>query len=378
MRILQLTRDFPPAHSGIGDHVARLSAELAALGDEVVVVCAPPAEPASGVDLRTVAGWDSDGGAAIRAAAAAAHPDAVVWHYNPFQVGRRGLASGAGRLARALARIAPLTVVLHEYQYPWGRNGIRGLVWAVAQRLRLRGVVASATSIVLTTHARQRRLARRFPSRAATMSVVAAGATVEPTAGGEPPHALRARLGLPAGAFVVAHLGAIGEGRDLRPAVAAIEALRRDGVDARLLLAGRTGIAPPGGEAIVQTGPVDHATLSAALASSDCYLYAEPIGPVSRKTSLLSALAHGLPVLAYRGPDGEPDFRDGESLLLVEPDEDAVAAALRRLAADPALRRRLGEGARTLAETRYSWRAIAAAVRGAAARREHRFDESTT
>jgi glycosyltransferase involved in cell wall biosynthesis len=42
---------------------------------------------------------------------------------------------------------------------------------------------------------------------------------------------------------------------------------------------------------------------------------------------------------------------DGETGLLVEPgDVDGLAAALRRLAADPALRRRLGEAGRARAE----------------------------
>ncbi|MGH2830489.1 MAG: glycosyltransferase, partial [Actinomycetota bacterium] len=182
--------------------------------------------------------------------------------------------------------------------------------------------------------------------------------TVEPSSPSSP---------APDGAFVVAHLGAIGEGRDLAPAIAAVSTLRAEGLDVRLLLAGRTGIAPPEHDGVVATGPLDHAALSRTLAGAGAYLFAEPTGPTSRKTSLLSALAHGLPIVAYAGPDAEPHFRDEENLLLVQPDAGSIASALRRLAGDGALRERLGAAAGRLAAQRYSWRTIAETVRTAAA-----------
>jgi colanic acid/amylovoran biosynthesis glycosyltransferase len=62
---------------------------------------------------------------------------------------------------------------------------------------------------------------------------------------------------------------------------------------------------------------------------------------------LMEAMAAGLPVVASR-LSGIPELvADGESGLLVPPgDPDALAAALARLAADPALRSRLGQAAR--------------------------------
>ncbi|HEX9696725.1 MAG TPA: glycosyltransferase family 4 protein [Actinomycetota bacterium] len=365
MRIVQLTRDVPPAASGIGDHVARLSAELARGGDEVVVVCSPPADAGTGIDVRPVVRrWDRPGFDAIAAFVGQAKPDAIVWHYNPFQIGRRGVSLSAGRLARALARIAPLTVVAHELWYPWGRGGLRGLVWAIAQRVQFRGVAAAARAIVATTEARRSLLAKRYP--ATPVSVVAAGATVDPHPDAPGRTAVRASLRIPASAFVVAHLGAIGEGRDLVPALAAIRRLRGEGIDVRLLLAGRTGIAAPQAEGVHATGPLDHAQLSGALAAADCYLFAEPTGPVARKTSLLSALAHHLPVVAYTGSATEAFFRDAYNLLLVDPSEDRIADAFRRLAVDAPLRERIGEAGATLAAERFSWTAIAAGIRAAA------------
>lgn len=377
MRIVQLTRDFPPAASGIGDHVARTSAELAGRGDEVVVVCSAPAEPRDGIEVRPVIErWDRAGHDGIVAAVRDARPDAIVWHYNPFQVGRRGLSRSSHRLARALSRIAPLTVVAHEMWYPWGRSGVRGMLWAANQRIQFARIARAASAIVVTTDARRSDLARRFPR--ILIHAIAAGATVDPHPDAPGRVAMRSSLGISESAFVVAHLGAIGEGRDLTPTLAALTRLRRDGLDIRLLLAGRTGIPAPAGEGIHATGPRNHAQLSGALAAADAYLFAEPTGPVTRKTSLLSALAHRLPVLAYTGRAKDPIFRDEENLLLVEPSESRIADALRRLSADPALRERIGGAGQRLAADRFSWPAIAATIRAAAAGETEHAHKTTT
>jgi glycosyltransferase involved in cell wall biosynthesis len=61
-------------------------------------------------------------------------------------------------------------------------------------------------------------------------------------------------------------------------------------------------------------------------------------------------------------------IEDGENGLLVEPgDPDKLAAALRRLASDPALRTRLGLAARSRVETSFTWRQNAMRVFTAAA-----------
>lgn len=362
MKLLQLTRDYPPAASGIGDHVARVSKEISAAGDEVVVVCGTGPAPSEGI-RPVIDRWDAPGMQAIIDAVRAEAPDAIVWHYNPFQIGRKGIAPFAGRLAKALSAVAPLTVVFHELWYPWGRNGLRGLLWAIAQRRQVPGIVDAASKIILTTQARGDDLARRFPARARDISVIAAGATIEPS----DTHTSRNCYGVPDGAFTIAHIGAIGEGRDLTPALKALDNLFQEGIDARLLLIGRTGIAPPAHPRVHVTGPLGNTqALSAAIQCADAYLFAEPTGPVSRKTSLLSALAHGLPVVSYTGKAAEPQFRDGDNLLLVEPSEEAVTAAFRRLAADPKLRARIGAGGKALSDDRYSWRAIAAGILAAA------------
>ncbi len=362
MRLAIVSRDVPPRVSGIGDYADLLAHELAARGHDVVVLCCPPADARTKVDVRPVIpAFDATSIPAIDAALAEARPDAILWQYNPFSIGRKGVGPSAGRIARTMARHAPLVLVGHELWFPWAREGARGLVWAIAQRLETAAVFRASTHVVVTTESRLKTVRRWF--RKSEVSLVPIGANIEP----DPTHAtddVRGRYGLGAGSFVVAHVGSAGPGRDLRPVFEALRRVRAEGIDARLLLIGCGGTTdvPPGLEsAVVSTGVLHAAELSRTLRVSDAYVFCEPSGPAAgRKGSLLAAFAHGLPVVAFTGPDRDSALRNDENVLLVEPRADTVTRALRALANDVSLRARIGQGARTLYDERFSWPVVGA------------------
>ncbi|MBI1292940.1 glycosyltransferase [bacterium] len=75
---------------------------------------------------------------------------------------------------------------------------------------------------------------------------------------------------------------------------------------------------------------------------------------------VLEAMGCGLPVIATDIPGTRELIADGETGLLVKPEDSAdLAAALARLIGDPAERLRIGAQARTDAEARWSWAARA-------------------
>lgn len=350
MRVTILGRDFPPAIGGIGDHTDLLAAELARLRQHVTVLCGAPAESRDTFDVRAVlTRWDRNGHAAIVDAVEQTTPDVIVWQYNPFAVGPRGVAGGAATLARELARCAPLIAFAHELWFPWGRDGLRGLVWASAQRIQTRGVLRACATTIVTTEARERDLARKGIGRVRRIPV---GTNVIPS--GAPG---RERFGIAGNAFVLGHLGSAGPGRDLAPAREAIAALREHGTDARLLLIGNTGpIEASADGSVISTGLLSRSDLSDALFSCDAYLHADPVGPsVGRRGSLVAALAHGLPLIAYRGPDAAPQLIDGRSVLFTERNASALTRTLETLAADPARRRALGDAARAVHDEEFAW-----------------------
>ena len=79
--------------------------------------------------------------------------------------------------------------------------------------------------------------------------------------------------------------------------------------------------------------------------------------------ALLEAASCGRPIVAADVPGSREISREGESALLVPPRDPAVlAAAIMRLADDPALRARLGAGGRRLVEREFSEERIATAT----------------
>lgn len=97
-------------------------------------------------------------------------------------------------------------------------------------------------------------------------------------------------------------------------------------------------------------GLLDPDDLAAAYRDADVFLFL-PRWPEPFGGAAIEAMACGTPVIAT-GTGGSASFLvDGETALLVPPAEpDAVAAAVRRLAADPALRDRLRRAGRAAAE----------------------------
>jgi len=81
-------------------------------------------------------------------------------------------------------------------------------------------------------------------------------------------------------------------------------------------------------------------------------------------TVVPEAMAHGIPVAVRHLPGVNDDFvLDGRTGYLFQ-DEDGFVAAVERLAADPALRQRLGAEGRALAAARFGMRGIAARYLG--------------
>ncbi len=76
-------------------------------------------------------------------------------------------------------------------------------------------------------------------------------------------------------------------------------------------------------------------------------------------SSFLAAAAHGKAVVSTTGPLPDPELADGETVLLVPPNEpEALAGAMQRLRTDAALRDRIGRAARLLAEETFGWDAF--------------------
>jgi phosphatidylinositol alpha-1,6-mannosyltransferase len=76
--------------------------------------------------------------------------------------------------------------------------------------------------------------------------------------------------------------------------------------------------------------------------------------------SFIEASASGIPIIAGDSGGVRSAVRDGETGVVVEPnDPDAVASALRQLLASPERRKALGRAGRRAVETHYNWDRVA-------------------
>ena len=166
--------------------------------------------------------------------------------------------------------------------------------------------------------------------------------------------AAAARLGV-AGRFVVAWCGTIGLAHGLEVVLRAAEALSARGRrDIVFLLAGdgarldalRAAAAEAGLDNVVFTGRLDRGRIAEVLACSDVclvHLRASETFTAVMPSKIFEGAAMGLPlVLGVRG-FARRFVEDAGCGLCIEPeDAGGLVAAVLRLAADPALRRRLG------------------------------------
>ena len=117
---------------------------------------------------------------------------------------------------------------------------------------------------------------------------------------------------------------------------------------ARLGLAGRVRFA----------GWAARAAMPDILRAADLFVFASR--DEGMPNAVLEAMASGLPVAATRISGNEELVLDGETGLLVPPDDvAALAGALGRLLGDRDLRRRLGAAGRERVVREYSWRSVA-------------------
>jgi glycosyltransferase involved in cell wall biosynthesis len=120
------------------------------------------------------------------------------------------------------------------------------------------------------------------------------------------------------------------------------------------------------GERVSATGALDARELSAHLAACDLVVQPFPDGVTTRRTSVMAALAHRLPVLTTAGRLTEPLWAESRAVALAPAcDAAALADAACRLLADDVQRTRLAAAGLALYRERFRIARTIAALRRA-------------
>jgi glycosyltransferase involved in cell wall biosynthesis len=340
LRIAVLAADSRREADGIRDYSAQLARNLHA---------SPEAEAA--LFLRgPTHGWQAANGAEWDVGSA----DAAVLQYNPFWYGRRGFAPGLIRDVARLRGGPTLALMVHETYVD-----MKNVRWALMggwQRLQLAALRQLTDLQFCSTESWMRRLTR-WPGTAQVHHLPVPSNFPDRRA-----DAARARDELlPSGEGVVLTcFGLHHPGRLAGHVQAAAEAVAATGAPATVLNLG-TGqavveeLAP--GVTLRSPGFLPEEPLARLLAASDLFLAPYADGVSTRRTTVMSALQHAIPVLGTDGHLTDEVLRESRGALRLVPvaELDRFAAEAARLARQSEERQALGDAGRLLYTRKFDW-----------------------
>lgn len=382
MRIIFFSHYFPPEVNAPAvrtfDHCVR----WASMGHEVHVITAIPSHPAGvpfppyrkrwyqkemveGIHVHRV--WTflaANSGVALRVVNFLSFIPTSVWR--AISLGRADVivatspqffCAAAGCLAGAVTR----TPWVMEVRDLWPESipevgAMKESVVLRGLRAIARGLYRHATKIVCLTRSFMDQIATMGISRE-KMAYVPNGiepALWESTAGPTE----RQALGFGSDDVVVSYVGTLGMAHGLSTILDVAAQLRPDAPHVRFLIAGdgadgpalRTRLKRDGLTTVTMLGMVPRERVPGILAASDILLVSLKPSPMFEKvlpSKLFEAMAASRPIVLSVGGEARRVLEQAEAGIAVQPgNAEAIAAAIRALAADPDQRRRLGASGR--------------------------------
>ncbi|MEP6695735.1 MAG: glycosyltransferase family 4 protein [Pseudonocardiales bacterium] len=378
-----------PTRDGVADYTRRLAVHLRRAGLEPLVLTTHEHARAAGDGVVGVCHrWDVLGVATAVRAMRRLHLDLVHVQFAPSAF---DFSRAVGLLPLFLPKRVPLVVTLHEYGVCPPADGrparVRSTIWSAVERRgyadrELLLLMPRADRVLLASPEHLDVLRTRWPCHVPAALEVPIGINVQVASGGEAQVRTRLRRGIGAApdAPVVVFFGFLHPDKGLADLIAAMAVVRVRLPGARLILAGGAeshSVSRVAAEQLRQelervaaacgmqdhlhfTGYLPDEEVSRLLQAADAAAFPFPAGVTSKSSSLLTALAAGLPVVATAPPGEVRGPTEAGGVLRVPPsDSAALTTALLRVLTDRALAGRLTEAARVVV-ARHSWDAIAA------------------
>ena len=386
MKVLFITGEFPPMQGGVGDYTREIGLALGNLGCQVAVASSTQAgpaprdaEPTRGLTVHPVVeGWGWGSWGVLLDLVRRERPDVVHIQYQAAAYGLHPAINLFPRRLRRLGGERPCTAVtFHDLRVPY--------LFPKAGPLR-RWIVhelARGCDLVITTNRDDQEALRRAlrPGRP-VQALVPIGSNIAPpqALAGYDRDAWRARWGARPGDLLLCFFGFVNDRKGVDTLLQALKLLADEpGAAANphlMMIGGQTGASDPTnvaylariralidemglGERVRWTGYTPAEEVSANFRAADLCVLPFRDGVSFLHGTFHAALTHGMAIVTTRPQAALPELVDGENILLAPPGDPAtLAEAIRRLAADAALRHRIGVGARALAE-QFGWGRIA-------------------
>jgi glycosyltransferase involved in cell wall biosynthesis len=384
MKITFLTGEYPPMQGGIADHTLHLAKNLVSLGETTSVLISRRWEQYQGKSdvIGTpvnplVPGWGWRCWPAISGYLADHQPDILHIQYQAAAFDLGGWVNWLPWYLRRKKRHTKIVTTFHDLRIPY--------LFPKAGPARWRSVLALARyshGVICTNQEDMHRLSqisRKWPQAPKIMHIPL-GSNVEP----RPPANFdrtvwRATYGVTEKTLLLAYFGFLNESKGAEELIQTVSNLRQNKVDAHLLLiGGDVGHADPTNAAyagkvdtlirkldltpvIHRTGYVSAEEVSANLLAADAVVMPYRDGVSFRRTTLISALRHGCPIVSTypATPSFYPEISADENMLLAEPGNvESLTHCIAQLDNNTTLRESLSAGARKLGNM-FEWSEIA-------------------
>jgi glycosyltransferase involved in cell wall biosynthesis len=369
-----LTVEYPPACGGVADYTEQLAHALAAAGDRITVWVpagrGPERDGQSGqLDIRVLPDLFGRVSRELLENAWSEAPGIVLLQYVPTALGARGTNLAFCRwLLRQRRRGADVRVMFHEPYFYFTFRPWLNMV-ALSQRAMAAALIRASDPLYISTETWKRYLSPY--GTPAQVQVLPIPSTVAPTASVTDVERFRSVIGVQQGEAVIGHFGTYGAhvGGELLPALESIVrrlpsvrlALLGNGSD-RFLARLKTKIPAVHGFA---SGHLPSIDVAAALRACDLVVQPYPDGVTTRRTSVMAALANGVPVVTTDGPLTESIWQTSAGVSLVPAGRpSAIEAAAVALALDSDARGALAIRGRHLYDEQFSMERTVAVLRG--------------
>lgn len=374
-----ITGEYPPAPGGVSDYCQAVATGLAAAGDDVHVwsPAAPGlSEDRPGVQVHAIAGsWGPADRNRIDAALDQIPGEKrLLVQWVPHAYGRRSMNVGFCRWMRRRAGAGDeLDVMVHEPGLGFGEGPLRHNVAAAVHRVMLALLLSRARRVWIAIPAWAERL-RPWAFGRADMRFcwLPIPSTIPVADSLEAVSQLKAETLVRDDGVIVGHFSTyppdVREAlRAMLPALLAgmpeiqVELLGRGGEEVAAELRSSLGSHGP---RVRAAGELSTTALSRHLQACDLLLQPYADGASTRRTTLMAALAHGIPVVTTFGRLSEAFWRDCEAVAVVPAgDLPAAARAVHHLVSRPEQRRLLGTAAHATYEARFSLSHVIHALR---------------
>jgi len=351
LKVLTYTSTTDGEFCGLGDHIARLLANLEILGLECPVM-SPSDKPWIRVPKQLVAADPRSLSGFARACSTVAEvsPDVVLVPYIPFMLGRGGISVAFTQWVRHVSARWPTVFVVHEPAATFSLRPKYFAIW-LWHALTLGAMLRAVDRVVFSIGYWRNRARRFFMLGDKPCRTIPIGSNIPCAAG----PVFATGCGLRLGTFWTQHPGFLGDW-----VIDAARAIAHRGLSVTLVAFGRSAATMPRHPdyTVEVHGGLDAQAMSTRLASVDVMLLPYRDGVSFRRTTFFAALEHGLPTLTTTGyATDEPGLYRALGAVSTSDRAGFVRVAL-ELAAGAERRQLKAAAANSLHAARFDWKIL--------------------